>query len=214
VSLARASIQPVRPWSDAIPFLFNPSQYTLDAANQLAEVGVPGQAMPVLQFVRGAGRTLSLELLFDTYETRELGGRPVSDVSALTDAIYKLLDPTPETGAPPICLFTWKDRRLQCVLERVSGRFTLFASDGAPLRATLAVTLRECADVQLAAAPQSLAGRAGGTRVVKQGDTLSGIAQDAYGDPTRWRALAAANRIANPRKLQPGQVLVIPSGGQ
>lgn len=209
--LARATIEPIRPPGDAVECLFNPSQYSLDASNQIAEIGVPGLRSPVLQFVRGGGRSLAVELLFDTFEARQAGGRTVDEVGPLTDAVYGLLAPTPATGAPPVCVFSWKDLRFQCVVERVSGRFTMFRADGAPLRATLAVTLREYVD---AAATVRREGAAGiprpRTRVVRRGDTLSAIAQQEYGDAGRWRQIAAANGISNPRTLQPGTVLAIP----
>ena len=214
MALAKASIQAIRPERDAIPFLFNPTQYTLDAGNQIAEIGVPGLAAPVLQFVRGASRTLSLELLLDSYEQRTYGGREIDDVTDLAESVYGLLAPTAETGAPPVCVFAWKDRRMQCIVERVTGRFTLFRADGAPLRATLGLTLREYADAEVVVSRPSATAGAGGTRVVKQGDTLSGIAHEVYGDAGRWREIASANRISNPRRLQPGQVLVIPGGSR
>jgi nucleoid-associated protein YgaU len=210
VPLTKASIQPVRPKGDEIVFRFNPTQYTLDASNQLAEIGVPGLRAPVLQFVRGGGRTLSLDLFFDAYEQVD----PDGDVTDATEAIYTLLSPAAETGAPPVCVFAWSSRRLQCVLERVSGRFTLFRADGAPVRATLSVTLREYVDAAVVVRRESaVSGGPGGTRVVQQGDTLSAIAQQVYGDAGRWREIATANGIANPRRLQPGTVLVIPPGG-
>jgi hypothetical protein len=210
MALVKASLKPVRPSGRELRFRFNPTQYTLDASNQIAEIGVPGLRAPVLQFVRGGGRTLSVELFFDAFEL------PDGDVTDDTEAIYSLLTPTPETGAPPICVFAWKSRRLQCVIERVSGRFTLFRPDGAPIRATLNVTLREYVDAQVVVRRESGGfggGAGGGTRIVVQGDTLSAIALTEYGDAGRWREIATANGIANPRTLQPGTVLVIPPGG-
>ena len=48
------------------------------------------------------------------------------------------------------------------------------------------------------------------TRTFKRGDTLSGVAAAEYGNPKAWRPIAHANQIDNPRRLEPGQVLVIP----
>lgn len=212
--LEKASIEPIRPAGTKIRFLFNPTQYSFDASIQLAEIGVPGLRAPVLQFVRGGSRTLSVEVLLDTYEPREVGGQTISDVTDLADSIYALLTPTAETGAPPVCMFAWKDRRLQCVVERVSGRFTVFRADGAPLRATLTLSLREYVDAAVVVRRGAAAlGGGASTRVVQSGDTLFAIAQQAYGNGNRWREIASANGIANPRKLQPGTVLIIPPAG-
>ena len=47
---------------------------------------------------------------------------------------------------------------------------------------------------------------------VVSGDTLSGIAQQWYGDPNQWPRIFEANRhqISNPNLIFPGQVLHIP----
>ena len=39
------------------------------------------------------------------------------------------------------------DFNLRCLVERIGGRFTLFLSDGTPVRATLNVSLKEFVDV-------------------------------------------------------------------
>jgi LysM repeat protein len=49
---------------------------------------------------------------------------------------------------------------------------------------------------------------------VQQGDTLSSIAQQAYGNANQWQAIYDANRQVignNPDHIFPGQVLFIPS---
>ena len=51
------------------------------------------------------------------------------------------------------------------------------------------------------------------THTVRRGDTLSGIATEAYHDPSLWCPIADANKMDNPRVLTPGQVLIIPTLG-
>src|SRR5215218_3686992 len=145
-----------------------------------------------------------MELYLDTYEERY-------PVTAHTSAIYGLLAIDPATHAPPITTFQWGSFVFRCVVERVSGSFTLFLADGTPVRATLNVSLREHVDVDLAVRglnPQSADHYK--ARVVRQGDTIASIAADEYGDAAAWRAIADANGIANPRVLAPGRVLMIP----
>lgn len=50
----------------------------------------------------------------------------------------------------------------------------------------------------------------GETYTVKQGDTLWALAVKYYGNGSRWREIAKANGILDPRKLQVGQRITIP----
>ena len=110
MALEKALIKPEAPrGAPPIPALFNPNQYGLDASNEFAETAVPGLDSPLLQYVRGGSRMLSMELFFDTYEQR-------TDVRRHTDRIYKLLAIEPTTHAPPICTFTWGRFSFRCVV--------------------------------------------------------------------------------------------------
>lgn len=48
------------------------------------------------------------------------------------------------------------------------------------------------------------------TYIVKAGDTLSKIAKEFYGDPTKYPIIAEYNGLADPGLIVPGQVLRIP----
>src|SRR5712692_11345759 len=49
------------------------------------------------------------------------------------------------------------------------------------------------------------------SHTVQRGDNLSNIANEVYGDPNLWPAIAAANGITNPDQIRPGQELVLPA---
>ena len=51
---------------------------------------------------------------------------------------------------------------------------------------------------------------------VVQGDTLSGIAQEAYGDASQFSRIFAANcnQLSDPNLIRPGQQLRVPLGNQ
>jgi LysM repeat protein len=205
VGLAKAIIQPESPpGAQAIVVLFNPTTYGLDKANTFDEATVPGLGSPILQFIGGGAQTLTMDLFFDTYEAGK-------DVRDHTHRIYGLLAIERTTHAPPVCAFRWGTFRFRCVLERVSGQFTLFFDDGRPARATLSVTFREVVDVQaqIRSAPTESADHTT-THVVKRDNTLSAVAAAEYGDARAWRPIAEANGIDNPRRLAPGQALVVP----
>ena len=208
MELERATISLYDPdsmnvYGEAVEVLFNPGQYRLSKSNQFGDVAVPGLSASLIQFGKGNSKTLSMQLFFDTYETR-------SDVREYTDKITGLLDIDPELHAPPVCLFSWGQLNFICVLERAEQTYDLFLPDGTPVRATIDVTFKEYFDgKQRGANLQS----ANFTKryVVKRQDTLSGISGHFYEDPRLWRHIAEENGIDDPLAIFPGQVLVIPA---
>ncbi len=189
---------------EKIKVLFNPNQYRLEGGNQIAEIGIPGLRAPILQYVRGNARSLSLELFFDTYEQRK-------DVREHTREIYGLLGILGETHVPPICTFRWGEFGFRGIVASVSGRFTLFLPTGTPARATLSVTFKEYTEIkELVRDPKTESADVTKTRMLRRGDTLASLAAEEYGDPALWRPIAAGNRIDNPLRVEPGDVLVIP----
>jgi nucleoid-associated protein YgaU len=194
---------------DLITVDYNPEEYTLNNENAFAVQGIPGLGSPVVQFVNGGQRTLEVELFFDTYDTPDL---PKKDVREQTGPVVALLGIDGEQHAPPILRVTMASLDLRCVLTRVSEKFQMFMPDGMPVRARLACTFIEFVDPELAAQAANLQ-TADFTKshVVVRGETLSSIAAQRYEDPQRWRPIALANGIADPRALAVGQTLRIPS---
>jgi hypothetical protein len=199
----KATIQPEG--QGMIQVLFNPNTYTVEKSNQIAEAAIPGLEAPILQYVHGNTRTLTMELFFDTYEEQQ-------DVTEYTDDIYCLLEIDPETHVPPICDISWGTFSFRGVLDRCSGQFKLFFPDGTPARATLNVTFKEYIDVDVLVRQnptQSADHRK--TRLVRAGDRLPVIAWEEYGDAAKWRPIAEANAIDDPINLEVGQRLIIPA---
>jgi hypothetical protein len=184
---------------------FNPTNYSISKANQIAEAAIPGLNAPILQFVHGNVRTLDMELFFDTYEE----GQPVTTA---TDKVYKLLQIDPATHAPPICEITWGAFVFRAVLDHASGKFTLFLSDGTPVRATVTVTFKEYIDVdQLVRVQPTQSADHRKMRVVRSGDRIDNVAGEEYGDPEKWRSIAEANHLNDPFALEPGHILIVPA---
>jgi len=208
---------------------YNPTEFTLNKANQIAEVNIPGLDSPVLQFVRGQTETLSLDLFFDSTDSGM--DSSAKSVTQKTDPFYQLLKIDGTLHAPPVLFFSWgqdfpgnrpyaslgsgsgsqQRHGFKCVVESVRQRFTLFTATGIPLRAVLTVSLKEYKTLseQLKEINKTSPDHTH-ARVVQQGDTLAKIAADVYGDATQWRAIATQNTILDPLKLKPGTVLQIP----
>lgn len=197
-----------------IPVQFNPPEYTIGKAAQIAEIAIPGIDAPILQFVRGQTRTLALELFFDTTRLGS-AATTVVDVRLLTDPVAQLGRIQPKTHAPPRITFIWGlGLSFRAIIDNVQQKFTLFNPAGIPVRATLTVGFKEyktleeqLKELNLQSADHTR------LRVVRQRDTLARIAFEEYGDAAMWRLIADHNRhqLADLRRLRPGMQLAIPA---
>ncbi len=218
--LVKAFLTRVDKPGQIVPCLFNPKELSVEKSNQFAEINIPGLPSSVLQFVRGNSRTITLDLFFDTYEEktdvrvftdRITGWDAGSLLSKLPDEAKGLMDIDSELHAPPVCLFIWGTFVFQCIIERVSKKFTMFLPEGIPVRATLNVTLKEYKEVDVQVKEIDLHSADITKRwTVREGDSLWLIADREYGSASEWRLIAEANGIEDPRYLEPGQQLIIP----
>lgn len=208
-SLVRAYLEIVKPEVNdeekSIPLRFNPSEYQLKKSQTLAEIGVPGLVSPPLQWVRGGAEVLSFDALVDSTDT-------LCDVDeAYVTRIRALLDTNEQLHAPPIVAFVWGKRRFVGVLEGLTIAYMLFDEQGHPLRAKLSISIKEYRPgaVQMIEHPRQ-SSNVERTLLVQRGDTLPSIANALFRDPTRWREIAKANGLRDPRDLRPGDRLLIP----
>lgn len=200
---------------EVITVLFNPNEYMMERSVNYSEVNVPGLDIPILQFINGTSDILIMNLFFDTYSsggTADKAEAQKKDVSGNTKSIYRLMNVHGDTHAPPLVTFEWGSLKFKGYVISVKQKFVKFTYEGNPVRATLEVTFRAFQDVasQLKFAPRNSPDRTK-FRVVKQGDTLAGIAAIEYGDFEEWRRIADYNGIENPRLLNTGQILAIPA---
>jgi nucleoid-associated protein YgaU len=217
----------------AIEVSYNPTEFTLTKALQLAEIPIPGLDSPIIQFVRGQTETFTLDLFFDSTDAGT--GADAKPVTQKTDEIYRLLKIDAEKHAPPIILFTWgadsfpghrnyvtpgsqgntQGSQIRAgfkgVVESVRQRFTFFSSLGVPLRATLSLQIKEyktLAELIAELNPQSPDRTK--SHVVRQGETITRVADVAADNPANWRSVAEFNGLEDPFDLPPGTVLQIP----
>jgi hypothetical protein len=207
-----------KPGDPPIECMFNPKEYSIAKQNTWKPGHARGRNVPDMQFGGGNPATLTLQLLFDTYE----GVKGSNDVrKEFTQKIWNLAvvdedlkDNHTSSGRPPKVRFQWGPAwSFEAVITSITQKFTLFASDGTPVRATLDVSFQQIRDEHNHPAQNPTSGGSGGERqwIVRDGDSLASIAYAVYGNSTRWRAIADANRLVRVRDLQPGTVLGIPA---
>ena len=121
---------------------------------------------------------------------------------------------TAETTGPGAHLVLQDDRNV--VIVAADGTTVLWTPNCYVTEAERAAEEQVVAEAQAQqapapAAPAPTATPAPQTYTVQRGDTLSAIAKRFYGHAGEYRRIAAANNIANPDLIHPGQQLVIPA---
>jgi hypothetical protein len=191
---------------EEIEILYFPPEYSMEKSNTFAEMAIPGLESPYIQFVKGNAASITLEVFYDTYEKN-------IDVRTVTDKLTDLMNIDPKLHAPRPLQFIWgmKSRDpFNCVLEKVTKKFTMFSTDGIPVRARLSITLKEFKKELNDREKSTQSPDKSKVYLVKQGDSLWEIAYREYGDPSEWRPIAEINHILNPRFLRPGMNLIVP----
>ena len=209
---------------EGLPFevSYNPTELAFTKSAQFADIAVPGLEAPIIQFVRGDAETLSLELFFDSTDGGT--GHGATSVTDKVTQFQKLVTVDGAIHAPPIVRLTWGNglpgpafatglrmTEIDVIVTSVARRYTLFNSDGLPLRAT--VTLQMRVYWTIGEQTKLLNYRSADhtrTHAVREGETLPLIAWDAYSDVSKWRVIAEHNGLSQTRDLPAGLILQLP----
>jgi hypothetical protein len=202
--------------------MFNPKEYTFSKQNKWALKTAKGKNVAHLEFGGGDPASLKIQLFFDTTETQRFENLSVSagdDVRKYTKGLWELMkvsdknvNSATKKGEPPHCKFKWGDLwSFEAVIDSISQKFVLFKDDGTPLRAILDVSFRQTTDEGQYPRQNPTSGGIANDRVrtIQQGDRLSLIAYEEYGDARHWRYLADVNQLDDPLNLRIGETLRI-----
>lgn len=203
---------PGRAIGEPIKFQFNPKEYTVKkTAKWEAKPSKGAKKATMPEFNGSDPQTLSVECFLDATDA------PDHDITKLVEKLFDCCTPHPSTLAknkpsPPFVVFAWGESfSVTACVKSVSVKYTLFRPNGKPTRATATIELQEVPSEPARQNPTSggLAVRA--THTVVAGDSLPSIANQEYGDPSRWRAIAMTNRISDPLRLVDGTSLLLPT---
>ena len=142
---------------------------------------------------------------------------PIGGAAAVTLAPSSV---APSTGTKedyvlPVVDFSWGTQlALKVTVSWVEINITRFSGQGVPISAEASVTMLEWVTFAPLTNPTSggLPGRA--MHTVVAGDNIVEIAVRTYGDPSAWRAIAVANGLDDPLRVDPGRELYLPGPGE
>ncbi|MCB8983624.1 MAG: LysM peptidoglycan-binding domain-containing protein [Ardenticatenaceae bacterium] len=187
---------------------FNPQTLKLKFANQNTGGDQPNGASA--QNVGNLTSDLTVELLFDTTETG-------SDVRELTKKVAYFIMPKEEGNrTPPRTRFQWGSLVFEGIADALEETLDYFSAEGVPMRATLSLTLKSDNIVFLIdklkgngrspSAPTPGTGITTPLQSARPGDSITSLAGRA-GLSANWKAIAAANNIDDPLRLQAGALV-------
>ena len=199
------------PGGKAIDVQFNPESMKVSFANQIVQPQGGDQAAGNAgrQFV-GAGTTkLAMSLWFDV---TAMGEAPLDDVRRLTANVVHFITPKPSTLdatklAPPGLRFSWGSFLFDGMVESLEETLEFFSSAGKPLRAQMALTVSQQKILVARFKGDGRQGRRPGQHpFTPAGDSVAGLAA-TNGKGADWQAIAAANGIEDPLRLNPGALI-------
>jgi hypothetical protein len=124
----------------SIEVYFNPKEITIDKSVVWQKHKNAEGDEPTLEFVAAESKTLSCELMFDTFEQKE-------DVRKQFEGPLDLMaDVDPKLGRPPLLTFTWGGNlgsAFRGVIQSIGVKYTLFLPDGTPCRATVQLKMKQ-----------------------------------------------------------------------
>ncbi len=141
-----------------ISVMFNPESYSVSSSAVYYPSFSPQKRVEILQFSNIRARTLSMELLFDAMND------PDDDIETLkSSAVLKniFLDVTKdvrdkvkelrsmieltdgEKSPPPVVEFQWGGFVFRGVTDSFKENYTMFHSDGRPIKATVSISMTE-----------------------------------------------------------------------
>ncbi len=141
-----------------ISVMFNPESYSVSSKAVYSPATSPQLRRETLQFSNVKARTLSLTLLFDAMNPPSKPMEQLSMSASLKDvfrggtkdvrsdinelrSMIELTDS--DKGPPPIVIFQWGGFSFRGVVDSFKEDYTIFHSDGRPIRANVSVTMTE-----------------------------------------------------------------------
>ncbi len=199
---------------DTCTVQINPASYTHEHTieyNKFQPVGSPGTSV----WYKGTPpEKVSFDIYFDA-----TGAVSTSSLFASQTPVADQIDSFKEVcftyngsiHEPNYLIISWGTLVFKCKLTSMNISYTLFQSDGTPLRAKLTVAFEGAISADdIASEADNQSPDLTHMVVVKEGDTLPLICYKIYGDSSYYPEVAAYNNVLNFRDIEPGTTLYFP----
>lgn len=202
----------VGPEQGQITFQFNPKEISIQKSakwERKPSTGAKKAGPP--EFTGADPCKMTLEMFLDATATHD------TSVVTTVETLFTCCAPTDKSAgkdepSPPLVALQWgKVTTFAAFITSVSAKYTLFSSDGTPIRALCQVSLEEMPVEPWRQNPTSGGQSVRRAHRLVDGDTLASVAYAEYGDPTLWRRVAAFNGIDDPLRLRQGSRLLLPT---
>jgi LysM repeat protein len=190
--------------------LINPDKYTHSyeiAYNQEQGIGTPNAS---IKYQKSSPQGLNFELIFDG--TGVLNSSRTDVAADITNFKKIAYDYNGDIHKPNYLKLIWgKGINFRCQLTSLNVNYSMFRSDGSPLRARATVDFKEYLNpTQVTANAANSSPDLTHEWLVKAGDTLPAITSQIYGDSSYYLKVATYNNLDNFRYLKPGTTLYLP----
>jgi len=170
------------------------------------------------KFEKIGPRSVTMELFFDGTEASPSASKGIGpntvlkgvdlQIQAFLKLAYQI---SGEKHRTHYVMIVWGSFVMTGVTKSANVTYTMFAPDGRPLRAKLALTIEEHIDERLLGKILKFSSPdISKSIVVKNGDTLPLLCHQEYSDASLYIKVAEANKLKNYRKLTPGMELLFP----
>jgi len=197
---------------DTIGFQFNPKEVTIaKSAKWERKPNKSAKGAPPVEFTGSDPCKLTVEMFVDATGAKD------GSVLEVVDNLFGDSVPTEKSAGqkkptPPLVVLQWGGiSTFPAVITSVSAKYTLFRSDGTPIRAVCSISMEEMPGAPPRQNPTSGSDSIRRVHRTVNGDSLASIAYTEYGDPNHWRPLAAYNGIDDPLRLPTGRTILLPS---
>lgn len=199
------------PTGDVYQVLINPESYSLSYGNTLNPKSAQAASEEITTFNKRAPQNISFKFLFDGTGVipDPAGIRDVTaDIASFKAVVYGY---DSESHQPPFVQLRWGVLLYNCQLVRMTIQFKLFRPDGTPLRAEADCTFNGVvAEEKLALFQDPESPDLTKVHIVADGESLSTLCYQQYGDSKYYYQIAAYNRLTDFKQLVTGTQLLFP----